>query len=61
METQKLSLTIPKITLADADRLAEKTGIRRAQILRDSMALGLVRIRDFARTTEEKENDQPNR
>ena len=57
MRSQKLSLVIPRTILADAERLAEKAGVRRAQILRDSMALGLVRLRDLAPKEQERKND----
>jgi len=46
MRSQVMSLSIPKVLLADARQVAKSSGMKQSQVLRMAITAGMVGLRD---------------
>ena len=61
MQSQVLSLNIPKVLLQDARQIAESSGLKQSQVLRMAMTNGMIGLRDLTRVglnTPDRKEDQ---
>ncbi len=56
MRSQVMSLSIPKVLLQDARQVAERSGMKQSQVLRQALSNGMLGLRDrWVETPREKD------
>lgn len=62
MKSQVLSLAIPRVLLSDARQVAERSGMKQSQVLREAIRTGMIPLRDrWVHTPSEKDEDNDRR